>query len=342
MSAHRPGGAVDNGAPQQPLVSARGLTVHFERPGGWLTGPPRKLTAVDEVTLDLHSGKTLGLVGESGCGKTTLGRALVGLVPPSAGSVSFAGQDLQGLQGRDRFEVQGRAQMVFQDPHGSLNPRLSVGATLREVLEVHRLADGNRAERVSELLEMVGLRPAQAGLFPHELSGGQRQRVGIARALAVEPDFVVLDEPVAALDVSVQAQVLNLLAELQRSLGLTYLFISHDLAVVEHVSDRIAVMYLGRIVESAAARALQLNPGHPYTRALVSAAPSGLASGRARTGRIILKGEVPSPLDPPAGCAFHTRCQHPARDEACAASRPALRDVEDGHFVACPKGPESP
>jgi oligopeptide transport system ATP-binding protein len=292
---------------------------------------------VDGVSFRLQRGETLGLVGESGCGKSTTGRAILRLIEPTSGRLFFDGQDLEELDRTQFREFRRRAQIVFQDPFGSLNPRMTVGTMLTEVLKVHGLGEtrGDRSARVRELLEMVGLHTEHAGRYPHEFSGGQRQRIGIARALAVEPEFIVLDEPVSALDVSVQAQVINLLRDLQKELSLTYLFIAHDLAVVEYMSDRVAVMYLGKIVEIAAARDLYKNPRHPYTRALLSAAPRrDLKAGPIRE-RIRLSGDVPSPIQPPSGCPFYSRCPHPGKDEECQKAVPVLEDKEPGHLAAC-------
>lgn len=318
-----------------PLLSVRGLEKHFAVGGGLLGGPLEHVKAVDGVSFDLWKGETLGLVGESGCGKSTTGRALLRLLEPTAGEVRFDGMDVGALDRDGLRAFRRRAQFVFQDPFGSLNPRLSVGAMLEEVLEVHGLGGRHRRGRAVELLELVGLRPEHIDRYPHEFSGGQRQRLGVARALSVEPEFLVLDEPVSALDVSVQAQVVNLLKDLQRELGLTYLFIAHDLALVEHVSDRVAVMYLGRIVESAASAELYKAPRHPYTAALLSAVPRPNPEGRGERRRIVLEGDVPSAIDPPPGCAFHPRCPHPQKDDSCRSIRPALEGESGGHMAAC-------
>jgi oligopeptide transport system ATP-binding protein len=291
--------------------------------------------AVDGVSFDLWRGETLGLVGESGCGKSTTGRALLRLIEPTAGEVHFDGQDVRALDRDGLRALRRRAQLVFQDPVGSLNPRLSVGAMLVEALAVHGLGGPNRRERAVELLEQVGLSADHIDRYPHEFSGGQRQRLGIARALSVEPELLVLDEPVSALDVSVQAQVINLLAELQERLGLTYLFIAHDLALVEHVSDRVAVMYLGRIVEIASARQLYSAPRHPYTHALLSAVPRPDPARRRTRERIVLGGDVPSPVAPPSGCPFHPRCPNPAKDARCVQELPLLGSGEGSRAVAC-------
>jgi oligopeptide transport system ATP-binding protein len=323
----------DRSAP--PLLSVRGLEKHFPVRHGTFGRATEHVKAVDGVSFDLWRGETLGLVGESGCGKSTTGRAILRLLEPTAGEVSFDGTDVGSL-GREQLRAfRRRAQFVFQDPFGSLNPRLSVGAMLEEVLEVHGLGGPSRRDRAVELLELVGLRPEHIDRYPHEFSGGQRQRLGVARALSVEPEFLVLDEPVSALDVSVQAQVVNLLEDLQRELGLTYLFIAHDLALVEHVSDRVAVMYLGRIVEIAEATQLYKEPRHPYTQALLSAVPRPDPAGRESRSRIVLEGDVPSAIEPPSGCPFHPRCPHPGKDESCRTVRPTLEGAEDGHMAAC-------
>jgi oligopeptide/dipeptide ABC transporter ATP-binding protein len=325
--------AVDRTGP--PLLSVRDLEKHFPLGGGLLGGERRHVKAVDGVSFDLWRGETLGLVGESGCGKSTTGRAVLRLLEPTAGEVHFDGTDVRALDRGGLRAFRRRAQFVFQDPFGSLNPRLSVGAMLEEVLEVHGLGGQNPRDRAVELLELVGLRPEHIDRYPHEFSGGQRQRLGVARALSVEPDFLVLDEPVSALDVSVQAQVVNLLEDLQRELGLTYLFIAHDLALVEHVSDRVAVMYLGRIVETAGSDELYKVPRHPYTRALLSAVPRPDPEGRGERRRIVLEGDVPSAVAPPPGCPFHPRCPHPAKDDSCRTVLPPLEGDLAGHRAAC-------
>ena len=323
-----------------PLVSARGLTRHFPVGGGLFSRAARTIRAVDGVSFDVARGETLALVGESGSGKTTTGRLLLHLERPTAGTVTFDGTDLSTLDDRSMRALRRRMQIVFQDPYGSLNPRMTIGATVREGLEIHRLAAGAEADRrTRDLLEEVGLRAEWADRYPHEFSGGQRQRVGIARALSVGPDFIVLDEPVSALAVSVQAQVINLLMELQRQRSLSYLFIAHDLSVVEHVADRVAVMYLGRIVELGTRDDVFAAPLHPYTQALRSAVPVADPTVRAR--RIVLSGEPPSPANPPSGCPFHPRCHHPARDAACATLVPPLEEKAPGHVAACFKQPPS-
>ncbi|CAN5620706.1 dipeptide ABC transporter ATP-binding protein [soil metagenome] len=328
----------DVGPPDDVLLHVRGLRKHFSERGGFFGRETGLVKAVDGLTFWLGRGETLGLVGESGSGKTTAGRSLLRLIEPTAGSAMFEGRDVFSMDARELRGMRRRAQIVFQDPFASLNPRMTVGDTLREVLRVHKLAKGKAAEtRVRELLETVGLSPMHADRYPHEFSGGQRQRIGIARALSVEPDFIVCDEPVSALDVSVQAQVLNLLAALQERLGIAYLFIAHDLSVVEHVSDRIAVMYLGRIVEMGDAQAVITQARHPYTRALLSAVPVP-EPGRHRE-RIVLAGDVPSPSDPPTGCPFHPRCQHPLKDADCASLVPPPAEKAPLHFAACIKEP---
>ncbi len=319
------------------LLRVRGLVKHFPVRRSGTRSRSSVLRAVDGVDLDVRRGETLGLVGESGCGKSTTGRAILRLVEPTAGEIHFDGTDVRALDHRGLRALRRRAQIVFQDPYGSLNPRLSVGAMLEEALKVHGLGGSDPRRRALELLERVGLRPEHIDRYPHEFSGGQRQRLGIARALSVEPEFLILDEPVSALDVSVQAQVVNLLRELQRDLGLTYLFIAHDLALVEHVSDRVAVMYLGRVVEVAPTRELYRNPRHPYTQALLSAVPRPDPAGREARRRIVLEGDVPSPLDPPPGCPFHPRCPHPGKDGACRTYAPTLDEVGTGHRAACLK-----
>jgi oligopeptide/dipeptide ABC transporter ATP-binding protein len=326
-------GVIDRSAP--PLLSVRGLAKHFPVRRGTFGRATEQLKAVDGVSFDLWRGETLGLVGESGCGKSTTGRAILRLLEPTAGDVHFDGADVRAFDREQLRAFRRRAQFVFQDPFGSLNPRLSVGAMLEEVLEVHRLGGPNRRDRAVQLLELVGLRAEHIDRYPHEFSGGQRQRLGVARALAVEPEFLVLDEPVSALDVSVQAQVVNLLDDLQRELRLTYLFPAHDLALVEHVRDRVAVMYLGRIVEVAEGAELYAEPRHPYTRALLSAVPRPDPAGREQRERIVLEGDVPSAVDPPAGCPFHPRCPHPGKDDSCRTVYPRLEGGPEGHIAAC-------
>jgi len=317
------------------LLEVSGVTVKFPvRGSGWFRRR-RFLTAVDDVSFTLDAGEILGLVGESGCGKSTLGRALVKLETPAAGRIVLDGRDLTGLRGAELRRARKDFQMIFQDPYASLNPRLSIRSTLDEVLRIH-FPDENaarRGERAAALLTRVGLDPAALDRYPHQFSGGQRQRIGIARALAAEPKFIVADEPVSALDVSVQAAIVNLIGDIRRESSTAFLFIAHDLAVVEHVSNRIMVMYLGRSVEIAPAREVTGDPRHPYTRALLSAVPT-LSPSEGRR-RIILPGDVPSPLAPPAGCAFHPRC--PLAGEECRKCRPELREVAPGHLVACHK-----
>jgi oligopeptide/dipeptide ABC transporter ATP-binding protein len=331
---------------EAPLVEVRDLVKHFPATRGWLGlgfgGGGRAhpaVRAVDGVTFAIAPGRTLGLVGESGCGKTTVGRAILRLVEPDSGRVLVDGTEVLTLEPRALRALRRRMQIVFQDPYGSLNPRMTVRQALAEPLAIHRLANGAaRAARIAALLDEVGLDQRLADSYPHELSGGQRQRVGIARALSVEPKFLVLDEPVSALDVSIQAQVLNLLADLQQRHHLTYLFIAHDLAVVKHVADDVAVMYLGKIVEQAPAALLYESPRHPYTTSLLSAVPVPDPARQRR--RLVLAGEVPSPAHPPAGCPFHPRCPHPKKDRRCATEPPVLREVRPGQRVACHFGEE--
>jgi len=318
------------------LVEVRDLVTHFARRAGVLGTRKETVQAVNGVSLDVARRDTLGLVGESGCGKTTLGRTILRLVERTAGTVRFDGADVFALGPEALRRLRRRMQIIFQDPYASLNPRMAIGRAVREGIEVHRLASGREADgRVAALLEEVGLPADAARRYPHEFSGGQRQRAGIARALAVEPEFIVCDEPVSALDVSVQAQVLNLLADLQAKRGLSYLFISHDLAVIRHIAPRVAVMYVGRVVEEGPSEAIYARALHPYTQALLSAVP--VPDPKTRRRRIVLAGEPPSAVHPPAGCPFHPRCQHPAKDDACRTVRPELRELAPGHRVACHK-----
>lgn len=314
------------------LLEVQGLKVHFPRSQGWFR-PTQWVRAVDGVSLSVEAGEAVGLVGESGCGKTTLGRAVVRLVDASAGEVRFSGENLTALTARQLRPFRRRLQIIFQDPYGSLNPRMTVGGSIGEALDIHGLAPDRvrRQSRIEALLLQVGLEASHADRYPHEFSGGQRQRIGIARALAVEPQLIVCDEPVSALDVSVQAQVINLLQDLQSRQQLAYLFISHDLAVVENLCQRVLVMYLGRIVEAAPTPSLCRAPRHPYTQALLSAVPEIDHASKRR--RILLQGDAPSPVHPPSGCPFHPRC--PIAVARCAAETPSLRPVAGGHTVAC-------
>jgi len=323
--------------PVTPLLDVTDLTVHFTRRTGFFGSRRETVQAVSGVSLAIGRRETLGLVGESGCGKTTLARAVLRLVEKTSGTVRFDGQDLFALAPEELRRMRRRLQIVFQDPYASLNPRMTIGRAIREGLTIHKLAEGAAADRrVRELLEEVGLSADAADVYPHEFSGGQRQRAGIARALAVEPELLVCDEPVSALDVSVQAQVLNLLMDLQARRGLSYLFISHDLAVVRHVAPRVAVMYLGRIVEEGPAEELYARPRHPYTQALLSAVP--VPDPLTKRPRIVLPGDPPSPVNPPQGCPFHPRCQHPAKDQTCVSVRPELVESAPGLRAACHKG----
>jgi peptide/nickel transport system ATP-binding protein len=323
-----------NGA--QPLLSIRNLKKEFPIKKGVFARQVGALKAVNDVSFDVARGETLGVVGESGCGKTTTGRTILRLIEPTSGEIQFEGRDVRSMGTAELRALRREMQIIFQDPVSSLNPRMTVGAIIREGLTIHKLAEGAGADaRVRQLLQEVGLRPEYANRYPHEFSGGQRQRIGIARALSVEPKFIVCDEPVSALDVSVQAQVINLLGDLQREHNLTYMFIAHDLSVVEHIADRVAVMYLGKVVELATADDLYREPLMPYTQALLSAVP--VADPHARKERIILQGDVPSPANPPSGCVFHPRCHHPAKDAACAKIVPPLEEKAPRHFAACIK-----
>ncbi len=314
------------------LVEVKNLKKYFPAPGSTLFRK-RYLKAVDDVSFSIDRGETLGLVGESGCGKTTVGRSLLHLYTPTGGEVFFDGEKIVKGDSLNRFRR--RAQLVFQDPYSSLNPRMTVGDIIAEPIDVHKLCKTKkeREERIQELMELVGLSSEQATRYAHEFSGGQRQRIGIARALASNPEFIVCDEPVSALDVSIQAQVINVLEDLQHRLGLTYLFIAHDLSVVKHISNRIAVMYLGHLVEMASSVELHRRPLHPYTQSLLSAVPIPDPEKARNKKRIILTGDVPSPLNVPSGCPFRTRCSIAV--PYCAEARPLLREVEPGHFVAC-------
>jgi len=319
----------------EPLLQVNNLVMHFPLTRGIIF--QRKVgavQAVDGISFDVKRGETLGLVGESGCGKSTTGRAILQLYKPTAGEVKFRGQDLTKLDGGEMRKMRRYLQMIFQDPYASLNPRMTVGNIIAEPMQIHNLVPKNeRNERVQELLETVGLNPYFANRYPHEFSGGQRQRIGVARALAANPDFIVADEPVSALDVSIQAQIINLLEDLQGQFDLTYLFIAHDLSVVRHICDRVAVMYLGKIVEMADRVELYADPLHPYTKALLSAVPIPDPVVEKKRERIILTGDVPSPINPPSGCHFHTRC--PYVMDVCREDEPAFADQGSGHYVAC-------
>ncbi|MBI5772207.1 MAG: ABC transporter ATP-binding protein [Verrucomicrobia bacterium] len=314
------------------LLEVQNLKVHFPVQQGVFRRTTAHVKAVDDVSFAIEPGETLGLVGESGCGKTTLARAIVKLVTPTAGRIVFEGEDIAQLNGGE-LRARRRFQMIFQDPNSSLNPRHTVAQIIGEALDIHRLADSGpaRQQRIEQLLEVVGLNAAHAQRYPHEFSGGQRQRIGIARALAVEPELLVCDEPVSALDVSVQAQIINLLQDLQCERRIAYLFVAHDLAVVEHISHRVLVMYLGKVVELAGAKEVIRAPKHPYTQALISAVP--VVDPDSKRQRIVLSGDVPSPIHPPAGCPFHPRC--PVAEARCRIEPPPLREIAPGHWAAC-------
>ena len=317
----------------RPVSEVEGLKTYFPVKKGVLSRTVGYVRAVDGVTFAINEGETLGLVGESGCGKSTMGKTILKLIEPTAGKITLEGKDITALSRREMRPYRREMQIIFQDPYSSLNPRMSVGNIVGEPFVIHKLAKGREKEdRVAELFSRVGLRPEQMRSYPHEFSGGQRQRVGIARALALNPKLIIGDEPVSALDVSIQAQVINLLMDLQAERGLSYLFISHDLAVVEHISHRVAVMYLGKLVELADKKTIYSNPQHPYTEALLSAVPVPDPAVR-RKKRVLLEGDVPSAIDPPSGCRFHTRC--PYVEARCRTEEPQWREVEKGHWVAC-------
>lgn len=317
------------------LLKVENVTKNFPIYGGVFNREVASVKAVSDVSFEVKKGETLGLVGESGCGKSTLGRCLIRLHDVSSGKISYRGQDITNAKGQELRDLRKKLQIIFQDPFASLNPRMTIGAILEEPLLIHNLFDSanDRMDRVRELVDLVGLRQEHLARYPHEFSGGQRQRVGIARALAVNPELIVCDEPVSALDVSIQAQVINLLMELQQKLGLTYVFIAHDLKVVEHVSNKVAVMYLGKIVEMAESEELYRNPKHPYTKALLSAIP--VPDPKRQGERIILTGDVPSPISPPPGCYFNPRC--PQAGEECRSQVPSLKDLGKNHTVSCLK-----
>ncbi|MGI6189169.1 MAG: dipeptide ABC transporter ATP-binding protein [Clostridiales bacterium] len=316
------------------LVEVKDLKKYFPVRGGMVAEKRQMLKAVDGVSFQIYKGETLGLVGESGCGKTTVGRTILKLYAPTSGRVIFDGDDISDLNDRQMRPYRKRMQIIFQDPYASLNPRMTVGDIIAESIDIHRIAAGeDREAMIFDLLDKVGLNREHAGRYPHEFSGGQRQRIGIARALAVNPDFIVCDEPISALDVSIQAQVVNLLEDLQVEMGLTYLFIAHDLSMVKHISDRVGVMYLGKIVEIAESSELYSKPLHPYTQALLSAIPVPDPDAMEKRDRIILKGDVPTPINPPSGCRFRTRC--PIASDICAEQEPDMKDYGGGHMAAC-------
>ncbi len=316
----------------EKLLEVKDMVKHFPVRGGVFSRVRNYVRAVDGISFDLEPGETLGLVGESGCGKSTTGRAVLRLIEPTSGEVSFQGTDVCSLNRESMRRLRREMQIIFQDPYASLNPRMTVGSIVGEPLTIHGIAKGKeKEEQVASLLHRVGLRPEHIRRYPHEFSGGQRQRIGIARALALNPKLIIADEPVSALDVSIQAQVINLLEDLQKEYGIAFVLIAHDLAVVQHVSDRIAVMYLGKIVEMAAADKVVMESKHPYTEALLSAVPT--PDPTLKKKRMILTGDVPSPVNPPSGCRFHTRC--PYKEDRCVAEEPSMREIATGHFAAC-------
>lgn len=317
-----------------PLIEVRNLKKHFPITGGFLQRQIGSVKAVDGVSFQVFQGETLGLVGETGCGKTTVGRTMMRLYEPTAGEIIFDGVDLASLGEKDLRGIRSKMQMIFQDPYASLNPRMTVGSIVRAPLDVHsKMSKKEKHDRIQELLDIVGLNPDFVNRYPHEFSGGQRQRIGIARALALEPELIVCDEPISSLDVSIQAQVVNLLEELQKKIGLTYVFIAHDLSMVRHISDRMAVMYLGKIMELADRDEIYLNAAHPYTQALMSAVPIPDPDAAETSHRIILDGDIPNPKNPPMGCNFNTRC--PIAKERCFVEEPEYREIEKDHWVAC-------
>jgi oligopeptide/dipeptide ABC transporter ATP-binding protein len=339
MTATVPAAGTETPEPTADLVEVQGLKVYFPIRSGIFQNTVGTVKAVDGIDFEVRKGETLGLVGESGCGKSTTGRALIRLREPTEGTVRFDGIDLATLKTDELRRMRRRMQIIFQDPYGSLDPRMTVGSIISEPIDTHHLATGAaKRERVADLLRIVGLDPQYVSRYPHEFSGGQRQRIGVARALAVEPDFIVCDEPISALDVSIQAQVLNLLTDLRKQLGLTYLFIAHDLSVVKHISDRVAVMYLGKIVEIGPPDIMYAAPGHPYTRALLSAVPVPDPELERKRKRVILTGDVPSPVNPPEGCRFHTRCwlyERLGQPEQCRTIDPPIRILQGDHGAAC-------
>lgn len=319
-------------AENTPLLQVKNLKKFFSKGGGFLGGPLMVTKAVDDVTFNIAKGETFGLVGESGCGKSTTGRTIIRLYEPTDGSIVFDGSDITKLSEKQLLPYRKEIQMIFQDPYASLNPRMTVSDIIGEAMDIHNLAKGKeRAEIIGNLLNRVGLKPEHASRYPHEFSGGQRQRIGIARALAVQPKFIICDEPISALDVSIQAQVVNMLEDLQEEFGLTYLFIAHDLSMVKHISNKLGVMYLGQLVETGDASELYKNPQHPYTQALLSAIP--VPNPRSDKHRIMLEGDVPSPINPPSGCRFRTRCKYCMAK--CSEVDPKLQEIAPGHFVSC-------